>query len=380
MQTKNKVWRGWSLGLLAVAVLFLLLFSLAQDASAAKKKKYDTWKAVAADMAIEFSRARENVEKGEYKAAHKNMNDAYFGYYEIQGFEKNVMVAISSARVNHIEGKFSAIKHVLLGNNDSMDKATLVNEIEDLKVKVYKDAMVLDGDISDTDPDSLGEAVYGSAGKPAPYGAEAVAADKQAAPETPAVAPADQGAQPARSAAPKRAPVSRDWLTFLTAFGLLVREGLEAILVIVAIVAYLIKTGNKPMIRSVYLGCFAAILASAALAWFLEYMMGDASGVARELLETEETYCAGLRFLVDDCLVPLRTTRLASPATIAAIFLNVEDLLRHSTTLVTTLRAVVSAWDTSSVLAKPFNSLVCNFLSSGVFVFPLHRLCVSHWC
>ena len=193
MQTKNKVWRGWSLGLLAVAVLFLLLFSLAQDASAAKKKKYDTWKAVAADMAIEFSRARENVEKGEYKAAHKNMNDAYFGYYEIQGFEKNVMVAISSARVNHIEGKFSAIKHVLLGNNDSMDKATLVNEIEDLKVKVYKDAMVLDGDISDTDPDSLGEAVYGSAGKPAPYGAEAVAADKQAAPETPAVAPADQG-------------------------------------------------------------------------------------------------------------------------------------------------------------------------------------------
>ena len=100
--------------------------------------------------------------------------------------------------------------------------------------------------------------------------------------------------------------------------------------------------------------------------------------VARELLETEETYCAGLRFLVDDCLVPLRTTRLASPATIAAIFLNVEDLLRHSTTLVTTLRTVVSAWDTSSVLAKPFNSLVCNFLSSGVFVFPLHCLCVSH--
>ena len=285
MQTKNEWWRGWSMGLLAVAVLFLL-FSSAQDASAAKKKKYDTWKAVAADMAIEFSRARENVEKGEYKAAHKNMNDAYFGYYEIQGFEKNVMVAISSARVNHIEGKFSAIKHVLLGNNDSMDKATLVSEIEDLKVKVYKDAMVLDGDISDTDPDSLGEAVYGSAGRPAPYGAEAAGEpEKKDGPEKAEAVSADQGAQPAQSAAPKRAPVSRDWLTFLTAFGLLVREGLEAILVIVAIVAYLIKTGNKPMIKSVYLGCFAAILASAALAWFLEYMMGDASGVARELLE-----------------------------------------------------------------------------------------------
>ena len=39
------------------------------------------------------------------------------------------------------------------------------------------------------------------------------------------------------------------------------------------------------MLKSVYWGCFAAILASAALAWVLEYMMGDASGVARELLE-----------------------------------------------------------------------------------------------
>lgn len=282
MQTKNMLRRGRGLGLLAVAVFFLL-FSSAQDASAAKKKKYDTWKAVAADMAVEFSRARENVEKGEYKAAHKNMNDAYFGYYEIQGFEKNVMVAISSARVGHIEGKFSAIKHVLLGNNDSMDKATLVSEIEDLKVKVYKDAMVLDGDISDTDPDSLGEAVYGPAGKPAPYGAEAAGEpEKKSEPEKAAVVSADQGAP---SAAPRKAPVSRDWLTFLTAFGLLVREGLEAILVIVAIVAYLIKTGNMPMIKSVYLGCFAAVFASAVLAWFLEYMMGDASGMARELLE-----------------------------------------------------------------------------------------------
>ncbi|MDY2647536.1 MAG: FTR1 family protein, partial [Pyramidobacter porci] len=199
------------------------------------------------------------------------------------GFEKNVMVAISSARVGHIEGKFSAIKHVLLGNNDSMDKATLVSEIEDLKVKVYKDAMVLDGDISDTDPDSLGEAVYGPAGKPAPYGAEAAGEpEKKSEPEKAAVVSADQGAP---SAAPRKAPVSRDWLTFLTAFGLLVREGLEAILVIVAIVAYLIKTGNTPMIKSVYLGCFAAVFASAVLAWFLEYMMGDASGVARELLE-----------------------------------------------------------------------------------------------
>ena len=85
--------------------------------------------------------------------------------------------------------------------------------------------------------------------------------------------------------APAKAPVNRDWLTFLTAFGLLVREGLEAILVIVAIVAYLIKTGNTRMVRSVYVGSVAAIGASVLLAWALESLMGDSSGVARELLE-----------------------------------------------------------------------------------------------
>ena len=74
-------------------------------------------------------------------------------------------------------------------------------------------------------------------------------------------------------------------MTFMVAFGLLVREGLEAILVIVAIVAYLIKTGNQNMLKGVYMGSFAAILASVALAWLLEELMGENSGVARELLE-----------------------------------------------------------------------------------------------
>lgn len=288
MREKSIFWRRWSFGLLVLAVLFVL-FSTAQDASAAKKKKYDSWKDVAADMAIQFTQARENVEKGDYKAAYKNMNDAYFGHYEIQGFEKNVMYAISRDRVNLIEGRFAAIKHVLLGNNNSMDKAALISEIEALKVKVYKDAMVLDGDASSTDPDSIGEAVYGEAGKPAAVTAAGTEGKTETVAKT--AEPAEQAAQtaPAASAAaptaPKKAPVNRDWVTFLTAFGLLIREGLEAILVIVAIVAYLIKTNNSSMLKSVYWGCFAAILASAALAWVLEYMMGDASGVARELLE-----------------------------------------------------------------------------------------------
>ena len=274
---KQGLWKKLRLPLVLL-VLFALVLSAGDAFAAKKKKRYADWKAVAADMALEFSSARKNIEADRYKDAYKNVNDAYFGYYEIQGFEKNVMVAISRKRVTQIENQFSAIKHVLLGNNDSLSKPELIEKVEDLKVKVYKDAMVLDGDIEASEPDSRGELVYGAAGKPAPWGevkaaAAPAVAEKPAAPETPA------------PAAPKKAPVDRDWLTFLTAFGLLVREGLEAILVIVAIVAYLIKTGNKDMLKSVYLGCFAAIVASALLAWALEALMGEASGVARELLE-----------------------------------------------------------------------------------------------
>ena len=107
-------------------------------------------------------------------------------------------------------------------------------------------------------PTALGEAVYGDKGRPAAGGGAVAAASVDAAAET--------AETPAPAASAPKAPVNRDWLTFLTAFGLLVREGLEAILVIVAIVAYLIKTGNTRMVRSVYVGSVAAIGASVLLA------------------------------------------------------------------------------------------------------------------
>ena len=152
-------------GLLVTAIFLFVVFS-ASEGLAAKKKKYDSWKGVAADMALEFDSAREDIEADRYRDAYKHVNDAYFGYYEVQGFEKNVMVAISSARVSHIEALFASIKHALLGNQE-IAKDALLDMLESLRVKVYKDAMVLDGDIDAGEPDSLGEAVYGDKGRPA---------------------------------------------------------------------------------------------------------------------------------------------------------------------------------------------------------------------
>ena len=258
---------------LLALILSTFIFIFAEGSEAAKKKKhYDDWCAVAADMALEFNAAIDDVISDKFKDAYNHVNDAYFKYYEVQGVERTVMYAISAARVNHIEAQFRDIKHVLLGNQEK-EKNSLLQQIEDLKIKVYKDSMVLDGKADASDPDSVGQAIYAETKVPKPA---LVASIPEQTKEIPA--------QPAE-VSEKKAPVNRDWLTFVTAFGLLVREGLEAILVIVAIVAYLIKTGNKNMLKGVYLGSFAAIIASVILAWALEALMGEQSGVARELLE-----------------------------------------------------------------------------------------------
>ena len=262
--------------LLVVMLCALVLAGTTESEAARKKKKYNDWRGVAADMALEFNAAIDDVKADNYKDAYTHVNDAYFKYYEVQGVESTVMYAISAARVNHIEAQFRDIKHVLLGNQQK-EKDLLLQQIENLKIKVYKDSMVLDGMAEIEDPDSVGLAIYTDTQVPKP---ELASAQNQ--PEAPA-----KSETPSVSAAPseKKAPVNRDWLTFVTAFGLLVREGLEAILVIAAIVAYLIKTGNKHMLKGVYLGSLAAVLASVVLAWVLEAMLGEQSGVARELLE-----------------------------------------------------------------------------------------------
>lgn len=268
--------RGFAYCAGLVLLLLATVFVFTNDAEAARKKKhYDDWRGVAADMALEFNAAISDVLSGDYKGAYNHVNDAYFKYYEVQGVERTVMYAISAARVNHIEAQFRDIKHVLLGNQEK-EQGLLLQQIEDLKLKVYKDSMVLDGMAQVSDPDSAGEAIYSDTQVPRPSFAANV-------PTVPATVSSSTAGDSTPSA--PKAPVNRDWLTFLTAFGLLVREGLEAILVIAAIVAYLIKTGNKSMLKGVYLGSFAAIIASVILAWALEALMGEQSGVARELLE-----------------------------------------------------------------------------------------------
>ncbi len=262
---------------LALAVVALLILTI--SFSFAAKKKYDTWQDVAIDMGLEFDKAIENIENKDYEAAYQNVNDAYFGYYEVQGFEKNVMVYISRDRVNLIESSFSDIKHSLLGNQ-TFTEEQLLRDVELLKMRVFRDAMVLDGVAAKDSDDEVGKAIFGEDGPrfldlavEQTTEAEQTAGDQTAGDETTSPALVSEVD-----------PNSRNWATFITTFGLLLREGLEAILVIVAIIAYLVKTGNGKLKKHVYWGVLAGIIGSVLLAIAIELLLGG-SGVAQEMIE-----------------------------------------------------------------------------------------------
>jgi high-affinity iron transporter len=79
-------------------------------------------------------------------------------------------------------------------------------------------------------------------------------------------------------------PATGRWGAFLQSFLIILREGLEAILVIGAVVAFLVKTGNRERLRSIWVGVGAALVASAATAVVLATLL-RAAPASREVIE-----------------------------------------------------------------------------------------------
>ncbi|MET1079314.1 MAG: cytochrome c/FTR1 family iron permease [Pseudomonas sp.] len=73
-------------------------------------------------------------------------------------------------------------------------------------------------------------------------------------------------------------------LSFVSSLLILLREGLEAILVLAAILAFLRNTGQAQAARSVHVGWLLALLAG-VLTWALAAYLIEVSGAQRELLE-----------------------------------------------------------------------------------------------
>ena len=191
-----------------------------------KGKGDRTWTQVAHEMTPILDQALAEASKGQGQAGSDLVNKAYYQYYEKLGFEKNVMNAISGNRVSQVEYQFKETRMAMVAGKPAK---TLVN---DLKSMLVEDAAILDGGAADQ--------VNG-------------------------------------------------WTSFLTsafgqAFVVLLREGLEAILVVAAIIAYLVKSGHKDKVRHIYWGIAAGLVASGLVA-LLFTLLFNGNGPQQEILE-----------------------------------------------------------------------------------------------
>lgn len=247
-----------------------------------------TWNDVADAMDKVFAAADQLYINGDADAAYKAVNAGYYGYYETTGFERTAMGYIAGSRKTEVELQFAAAKAVTKNSGTTDEFET---ELVKLMAMIRRDANVLDGltdKSADSEPESDTRARLGSllSGESAD-----AAADTDTAADTADDSTSDDTADASQNSqvTPGEGAVSvggggGGWVTFAACFGIILREGLEAILVVGAIIAYLVKSGNKDKLKVVYAGCVLAIAASFLCAWLLDRLK-LANSANQEIIE-----------------------------------------------------------------------------------------------
>ena len=75
------------------------------------------------------------------------------------------------------------------------------------------------------------------------------------------------------------------FMLFVASLTIILREGMEALIIVVAIISYIIQSGNKDRLNIAYSALLTGIVASFITAFAVSYLMGDRAGESRELIE-----------------------------------------------------------------------------------------------
>lgn len=193
----------------------------------------ETWNDVAAAMDAVFDHGVELFSQGDYDGAYDCVNAGYYGYYETTGFERTAMGYIAGSRKTEVELQFASAKSVCK-NKGTLEQ--FQTEIDKLSSMINEDADILDGE-NGSDNSSTASAVA----------------------------------------------------TFSACFGIILREGFEAILIVGAIIAYVRKSNTDAVIRKrkllpIYWGSLIGIIASFGMALLL-YAINLANSASQELIE-----------------------------------------------------------------------------------------------
>ena len=188
----------------------------------------------------------------DFEAALDNLNTAFYSVYEESGLSHKIYTDLSLKDRQKTDGYFSDLRGLVASASAKYQKNKYRTTTDGAKNLILKQAKALDTQAA--------EAKAALAAETGEAQAETQEETKQSDPRL---------------------------LTFLGAFGIIVREGLEAILVIAAIIAYLTKSGNGKSLKNVYLGAIAGVIASfiaaAVLAWAKSAFVG--AGMAQEIIE-----------------------------------------------------------------------------------------------
>lgn len=197
--------------------------------NSSKGKGDRTWSEVASEMTVILDQAYEAAAAGKGDEGSTLVNNAYYQYYEKLGFEKNVMNVISGDRVSQVEYQFKMTRKTM---RDGGSDKEIKQHVDDSKSWLVEDAATLDGGASGN-VNGFTKLVTSSAGQ---------------------------------------------------AFLILIREGLEALLVVAAVIAYLVKSGNERFTRWIYLGVVAGLAGSGLVAVLFTFLFGG-SGPIQEISE-----------------------------------------------------------------------------------------------
>ncbi|MGH7885120.1 MAG: FTR1 family protein, partial [Thermodesulfobacteriota bacterium] len=93
------------------------------------------------------------------------------------------------------------------------------------------------------------------------------------------------------------------YVTFLNSFSIIVREALEAVLIIAAIIAFLYASGSKHAVKYIHFGWVAAVMAG-FITWFVAANIVKISGAQKEVMEgVTSLLAAGVLFYVSYWLI-----------------------------------------------------------------------------
>lgn len=311
---------------LFLSVMFMFVAIITPSFS----ETYASWNAVTDEMDAVLDEAYKIYEKGDPDAAKKQVNVAYFQYYEKVGFERTTQAKISGSRAGIVEQQFAAVKKTMI---DRKPNKVVESELDKLKSMLREDANKLDpkpywGNIAEGYSKDLTNAyrMYKRGEKTQCDAAFASIVDRiyndkeigfydktlKVAKDDAAFI--DTKVQKAKTALESRiagkkigaafddlgealVAVAGDldfyeansswgafWINFSASLAIILKEGFEAILIVAAIIAYLRKKSMEHHLKSVYLGCVIGVGASIVMAILLNALAGG-QGDKQELIE-----------------------------------------------------------------------------------------------